>query len=105
MSGGSYTVRLSAADPEVNKGPLAPTYDKLTPAEYLAIHGSYPIGFATDPLANAESATPAGANDSVSSLASKYKLTEARILDFVIRDLACNGCKTTSLRSAVTQAR
>ncbi|MBC7432388.1 MAG: DUF11 domain-containing protein [Rubritepida sp.] len=71
MSGGSYTVRWSAADPELNKGPLAPTYDKLTPAEYLATHGSYPVGFATDPLANAESATPAGANDSVSSLAPK----------------------------------
>ena len=71
MSGGSYTVRWSAADPELNKGPLAPTYDKLTPAEYLATYGSYPVGFATDPLANAESATPAGANDSVSSLAPK----------------------------------
>ena len=71
MSGGSYTVRWSAADPEVNKGTLAPTYAKLTPAEYLATYGSYPVGFATDPLPNAESANPAGANDSVPSLAPK----------------------------------
>jgi len=71
MAGGSYNLTWRAADPAVNRGPLAATYEKLTPAEWLARFGAYPQGAATSPLANAQYAAPGGADDSVASLAPK----------------------------------
>ena len=53
-SAGSYTIKWYAADPAVGSAPFIPTYDKLTPSEYLALYGSYPTGSASDPFPGAE---------------------------------------------------
>jgi uncharacterized repeat protein (TIGR01451 family) len=74
VSGGSYSISWLAADPALNRGPLAPTYEKLTPAEWIAAKGSYPTGISTDPLTGAEAyASPAirSNEDGVTSLAPK----------------------------------
>ncbi|MDO9212310.1 MAG: Calx-beta domain-containing protein [Methylococcales bacterium] len=86
-SGGSYTIKWYAADPAVNKAPFLPTYEKLTPAEYLASHGGvYPTGSATDPLPNAEAyaSPPIPSNlDAVTSLTPK-DLELGQIVPFFI---------------------
>ncbi len=91
-SAGSYSIKWYAADPQVNSGPLLPTYDKLSPSEYLALNGTYPSGRATDPLANAEAyKSPATSSnrDAVTSLA-PADLALGQIVPFFI-EITVNG--------------
>ena len=76
----------------MNSAPFLPTYDKLTPTEYLANFGSYPIGRATDPLANAEAyAAPASSSnlDGLTSLAPE-DMALGQIVPFFI-EIVVNG--------------
>ncbi len=72
--GGAYSIKWSAADPELNRAPYLPTYAKLTPGSLLCPTPSGGLGRAFNPLANAVAyASPATAsnNDGVTSLAPK----------------------------------
>jgi uncharacterized repeat protein (TIGR01451 family) len=91
-SSGSYTIKWYAADPTINSAPFLPTYQKLTPSEYIALFGAYPTGSATDPLPNAEAyASPAIASnlDAVTSLAPS-SLELGQIVPFFI-EIVVNG--------------
>jgi len=64
--GGSYTIKIYAADPAVGKAPYLPTYTKMPPALLPcdAVNGR-----ADDPLTDAVLMSPAGTRDAVTSLA------------------------------------
>ncbi|MCC4770785.1 hypothetical protein FXV91_11510 [Methanosarcina sp. DH2] len=71
-SGGSYTLKWSAADPKAGKAPYLPTYEKLTPAQ-LACPGN--DGRYPDPLKDAVAYGPTNSSsdfDAVASLAPEY---------------------------------
>ena len=77
-SAGSYTLKWYASDPSVNSAPYLPTYEKLSPVEYLARGFAYPVGRAdldvTNPLDNAVAYGPTFSTnnlDAVTSLAPK----------------------------------
>jgi len=77
-SAGSYTLKWYASDPSVARAPYLPTYEKLSPAEYLARGYTYPTGRAdlnvTHPLDNAVAYGPTFSTnnlDAVTSLAPK----------------------------------
>jgi len=94
-AGGSYTFTWRAADPAIDKGSYLPTYDKITPQQWLALNGSYPTGRATDPLVNSVAyASPTGNNnvDSVPSLAPK-DMALGQIVPFQV-EIAVKGSTT-----------
>ncbi len=77
-SAGSYTLKWYASDPAIDKAPYLPTYEKLSPTEYLDSGNSYPVGRAdllvSNPLDNAVaygSSFSSNNFDAVTSLAPK----------------------------------
>jgi hypothetical protein len=95
-AGGSYTISWRAADPATNKGSYLPTYDKITPQQWLATNNnSYPTGRATNPLANSVAyASPATSSnlDAVASLAPK-DMALGQIVPFQV-EITVNGSTT-----------
>jgi hypothetical protein len=95
-SAGAYSIKWLASDPAANRAPFAPTYDKLTPQQYLDSFGSYPTGRATLPATNglsnsvAYASPPTSSNlDAVTSLAPK-DMALGQIVPFQI-EITVNG--------------
>ena len=91
-SGGSYTLKLYAADPEANRAPYTPTYDKLTVNALTCPDIANQTGRADNPLPDAVAYASPGSSsdlDAVTSLAPK-DMSLCQIVPFFM-EITVNG--------------